>query len=126
MVSVSFLDTTTTVKEGNMTTDLYSKPTDKHQYLSPSSCHPAILSTVLRVSHSAKPYTPFLLQLEQHLLCLSPHGLHWPTVDEGLDTAALTSVSLMLLGCRNATTGGSGNNLASVSFFSIGDIMTKL
>jgi hypothetical protein len=50
---------------------------------------------------------------------LSPHGLHWPTVDEGLDTAALTSVSLMLLGCRNATTGGSGNNLASVSFFSI-------
>jgi hypothetical protein len=27
---MSFLDTTTTVKEGNMTTDLYSKPTDKH------------------------------------------------------------------------------------------------
>ena len=37
---MSFLDTTTTVKKGNMTTDLYSKPTDKHQYLSPSSCHP--------------------------------------------------------------------------------------
>jgi hypothetical protein len=31
---MSFLDTTTTVMEGNMTTDLYSKPTDKHQYLS--------------------------------------------------------------------------------------------
>jgi hypothetical protein len=50
---------------------------------------------------------------------LSPHGLHWPTVDEGLDTAALTSVSLMLLGRWNTTTGGSGNNLASVSLFSI-------
>ena len=37
---MSFPDTTTTVKEGNMTTDVYSKPTDKHQYLSPSSCHP--------------------------------------------------------------------------------------
>jgi hypothetical protein len=37
---MSFLDTTTTVKEGNMATDLYSKPTDKHLYLSPSSCHP--------------------------------------------------------------------------------------
>jgi len=37
---MSFLDTTTAGKEGNMTTDLYSKPTDKHQYLSPSSCHP--------------------------------------------------------------------------------------
>ena len=50
---MSFLDTTTTVKECNMTTDLYYKPTDKHQYLSPSSC--AILSTVLRVPHSTKP-----------------------------------------------------------------------
>jgi hypothetical protein len=37
---MSFLETTTTVKEGNMTTDLYSKPTDKHQYLSPCSCYP--------------------------------------------------------------------------------------
>jgi hypothetical protein len=32
----------------------------------------------------------------QHLQRLSPHGLHWPTIDEGLDTAALTSVSLTL------------------------------
>ena len=53
----------------------------------------------------------------QHLQRLSPHGLHWPTVDEGLDTAALTSVSLMLLGRQNATTGGSENNLASLSLF---------
>jgi hypothetical protein len=37
---ISFLDTTTTVKDGNMRNDLYSNPTDKHQYLSPSSCHP--------------------------------------------------------------------------------------
>jgi hypothetical protein len=36
-----------------------------------------------------------------------------------LDTAALTSVSVMLLDHWNATTGGSGNNLASVSLFSI-------
>ena len=55
----------------------------------------------------------------QHLQDLSLHGLPWPTVDEGLDTVALTSVSLLLLGRRNATTGGSGKNLASVSLFSI-------
>jgi hypothetical protein len=30
---IAFPDTTTTVKEGNMTTDLYSKPTDKIQML---------------------------------------------------------------------------------------------
>jgi hypothetical protein len=55
----------------------------------------------------------------EHLQRLSPHGLHWQTVVEGLDTAALTSVSLMLLCRRNATTGGSGNNFASASLFSI-------
>ena len=37
---MSFLDATNTIKEGNMTTDLYSKPTHKKQFLSPSSCHP--------------------------------------------------------------------------------------
>ena len=37
---MSFLDTITTIKEGNMTTDLYSKPTHKQQFLSPCSCHP--------------------------------------------------------------------------------------
>ena len=50
---------------------------------------------------------------------LKKKTLHWPTVDEGLDTAALTSVSLMFLGHLNATTGGSGNNVASVSLFSV-------
>jgi hypothetical protein len=58
-----------------------------------------------------------VLQLETALQRLSPHGLHWPTVDEGLDTATVTSVFLMLLGRRNATTGDSGNNLTSVSLF---------
>ena len=36
----------TTVKEGNMTTDLYSKPTDKHHYLSPNSCHPNCFKSI--------------------------------------------------------------------------------
>jgi hypothetical protein len=48
---------------------------------------------------------------------LLPHGLHWPTVDEGLDTTALKNVSLMLPGRWNAATGGSGNKLASVLLF---------
>jgi hypothetical protein len=46
---MSFLDTTTTVKEDNMTTDLYSKPTDKHQYLWSSSFHH---------KHCLKRFTP--------------------------------------------------------------------
>jgi hypothetical protein len=51
---MSFLDTTTTVKEGNMTTDLYSKTTDKHQYLSPSSCHPKHFSKNIPFSQAIR------------------------------------------------------------------------
>ena len=51
---MSFLDTTTTVKEGNMKTDLYSKPTDKHQYLSPSSCHPKYCFKNISISQAIR------------------------------------------------------------------------
>ena len=39
-VSVNFLDTLATISDGRITTDLYTKPTDTHQYLLPSSNHP--------------------------------------------------------------------------------------
>ena len=52
-----------------------------------------------------------VLQLESALVTLVTT---WFTL-----AAALTSVSLMLLGRRNTTTGGAGNNLASISLFSI-------
>ena len=39
--SIPFLDTLVTIKGGKIITDLYRKPTDRCQYLLPSSCHPA-------------------------------------------------------------------------------------
>ena len=39
--SVSFLDTRVKLRDGQVTTDLYCKPTDTHQYLAMDSCHPA-------------------------------------------------------------------------------------
>ena len=39
-VSVNFLDVITSLKDGTISTDLYIKPTDTHQYLHPESCHP--------------------------------------------------------------------------------------
>ncbi|XP_066275237.1 uncharacterized protein [Branchiostoma lanceolatum] len=38
--SINFLDVTISVSEGAFTTDLYTKPTDKHQYLLRNSSHP--------------------------------------------------------------------------------------
>ena len=38
--SVAFLDTTVSIKDGKISTDLRVKPNDTHQYLLSSSCHP--------------------------------------------------------------------------------------
>ena len=38
--SITFLDANVFVNNGNITTDLYTKTTDKHLYLLHSSCHP--------------------------------------------------------------------------------------
>lgn len=51
---ISFLDTTTTVIDGIMSTDLYCKPTDKHQYLSPNSCHPKHCSKSIPFSQALR------------------------------------------------------------------------
>jgi hypothetical protein len=56
---VTFLDTTTSIQNGNITTDLYTKPTDTHQYLLPSSCHPP---------HCAKNI-PFSLAVRLRRIC---------------------------------------------------------
>jgi len=38
--NIPFLDVMVSIKDGFIETDLYTKPTDKHQYLLISSCHP--------------------------------------------------------------------------------------
>ena len=38
--TISFLDTSRSLSESVLFTDLYSKPTDTNQYILPSSCHP--------------------------------------------------------------------------------------
>ena len=38
--TINFLDVTVSLIEGVVETDLYVKPTDSHQYLQSSTCHP--------------------------------------------------------------------------------------
>ena len=40
LINIPFLDVMVSLKDGLIETDLYTKPTDKHQYLLISSCHP--------------------------------------------------------------------------------------
>ena len=38
---MSYLDVRVELESGKLQTDVYSKPTDTHQYLDIKSCHPA-------------------------------------------------------------------------------------
>ena len=57
--SIPFLDVSIILENGKLTTDLYSKPTDKHQYLYSTSCHPKHTKTSL----------PYCLALRLRRIC---------------------------------------------------------
>ena len=59
--SIPFLDVSVSVNNGNITTDLYTKTTDKHQYLPHSSRHP----------QHTKRAIPFSLALRLRRICSS-------------------------------------------------------
>ena len=57
--SIPFLDVNVSLRNGKIVTDLYTKPTDKHQYLLHSSCHPI----------HTKRAIPFSLALRLRRIC---------------------------------------------------------
>jgi hypothetical protein len=58
---IPYLDVTVSLHNGNIHTDLYTKPTDKHQHLLYSSCHP----------YHTKKAIPFSLALRLRRICSS-------------------------------------------------------
>ena len=49
-----FLDTMSHLADDKVAVDLYTKPTNSHQYLLPTSCHPLIAARIThRVLHDA-------------------------------------------------------------------------
>ena len=52
--SINFLDVTQSLIEGLIETDLYVKPTDSHQYLQSSSCHPFHCKEVIPYSQALR------------------------------------------------------------------------
>ena len=90
---ITFLDTTTSIKDGRMITDLYCKPTDKHQYLSPQSCHPRHCTRsipysqalrIRRICSSTETVTKRLQELRGHLV---NRGYKKENIDEGFTRA---------------------------------------
>ena len=75
--SIPFLDVNVTLNNGKLHTDLYSKPTDKHQYLYYTSCHPKHTKTSLpyclalrlrRICSTEKDFEIRIKEMTQHLL----------------------------------------------------------
>jgi hypothetical protein len=74
--TISFLDTSSSLSEGELSTDLYSKPTDTNQYFLPSSCHPPHVTNsipysqalrIRRICSTDKSLIKGLGQLKNHL-----------------------------------------------------------
>ena len=75
--SKPFLDVSVTLERGKLTIDLYTKSTDKHQYLHRTSCHPKHTKTSLpyylalhlrRICSSEKPLHQCTTEMKQHLI----------------------------------------------------------
>ena len=73
---VPFLDVLVILKDGRLLTDLYTKPTDKFQYLNFKSCHPfhqksnlpyALALRIRRICSNITDYRQHCITLTQHL-----------------------------------------------------------
>ena len=60
--STTFLDTTVSIINGKISTNLYRKPTDRVQYLLPDSCHPSHVTNSI----------PYSLALRIVRICSEP------------------------------------------------------
>ena len=65
ITEIPFLDVMVSIKEGQLITDLYSKPTDSHQFLHWTSCHPKHTKTSL----------PYSLAFRLNRICSAPETL---------------------------------------------------
>ena len=63
-ISINFLDVRVSLVGGNITTDLCVKPTDSHQYLRSSSCHP----------YHCKKGIPYSQALRLNKICSDPNS----------------------------------------------------
>ena len=91
--SISFLDVMVTLSDGYLESDLYSKPTDTHQYLKWTSCHPkhtkhslpySLAFRLRRICSSQESLSTRVNQLKHHLL---DRGYPAKIIDEQIQKA---------------------------------------
>ena len=94
LTNVPFLDVMVSLHNGTIETDLYTKPTDKHQHLLSSSCHPrhtkkAIpFSLALRIRRICSTDINFELRIDELKTYLIARGYHSTFLDSQFKRAA--------------------------------------
>ena len=95
--TVNFLDVTVTKVGDKLKTDLYTKPTDTHQYLDFSSCHPFHIkrsipySQALRLRRICSEDTDFRDRIKELKGWLAKRGYDMNMVDKQVDEATKIS-----------------------------------
>ena len=87
LTSIPFLDVNVFVDNGNITTDLYTKATDKHQYLLHSSCHP----------QHTKRAIPFSLALRLRRICSTDETFKQRSNEQASSNLTSTNVTIIYL-----------------------------
>ena len=85
--SVAFLDIVVSICDSTLETDLYSKPTDSHRFLSPSSCHPGhvfrsiVYSGALRIRRICSRDDDFITRIGEFRAYLRSSGYSSKFID---------------------------------------------
>ena len=93
-IAIDFLDVTVTRVDDILKTDLYTKPTDTHQYLEFSSCHPwhckksIPYSQALRLRRICSEEGDFIKRTSELKQYLYDRGYEKKLVDEQIDKAS--------------------------------------
>ena len=101
-VAIDFLDVTVTRVDDRLKTDLYTKPTDTHQYLEFSSCHPwhckksIPYSQALRLRRICSEEGDFVIRTSELKQYLYDRGYEKKLVDDQIDKASKVNRDLAL------------------------------
>ena len=112
--SIHFLDRNIRLSDGNISTDFYVKPTDRHQFLHYTSSHPdhtkrsIVFSQALRVSRTCSEKSDFLKHLEKMKSWFSVRGYPEYLVESEMKKVKFES--------KNKNTKNRGKSLKVVPF----------
>jgi hypothetical protein len=124
--NISFLDTSVSIQDGSLVTDLYTKPTDTHNYLSFGSCHPSHTkkalpySQFLRVKRICTNTEDFIKNATTLKTHFTRRGYPKPLIDEAYERALLQDRNALLHPIKSSAKDNKTDDLFVITTFNPG------